>query len=260
MIVARHFGEIPHLREPIGISMGTFDGVHLGHQALFNRLRQQVGSTGSIAALTFSNHPSELFKPHTPTPFLCTVEHKLKLFEAMGIDLVILIAFNSAFSKKPFDSFLQELKDALPFTFLTLGEGASFGKERRGNPDAVKALAPNLDIKVEYLPKTLKEGQPISSGRIRQAIQKGDLSEASALLGRPYSILSSYSKKGASYETSLPHLCLPPDGRYRVEVLSPSSSFGEAEISNATKTIRLNLTELKGSIAEKSVEILFCSC
>jgi riboflavin kinase/FMN adenylyltransferase len=259
MIVAHSLEKIPSPSRPIGLTIGTFDGVHLGHQALFRHLRNRIGSAGTLAALTFSNHPSELWNHQAPTPFLCTVEHRLKLFEKIGVDLVILLTFDAAFSKKPFNSFLQELKTYLPFTFLILGEGASFGKGRQGTPETVKALAPRLGFAVEYLPKTLEGSQPVSSGRIRQSIQRGDLAATTALLGRPYSIFATFSKQDEAYEAKLPTLCLPPNGCYPVQVFDSHSTLS-GEVQIVEKTIRLSLTDLQRPISEKSIEILFTSC
>ncbi len=258
MIICHTLSKIPSLPKPIGLSIGSFDGVHLGHQALFRFLRQKVSSQGTVAALTFANHPSQLFNGHTPTLQLCTLEHKLKLFKELGIDLVILIEFNAEFAKQPFDAFLKELKQGIPFSFLALGEDACFGKDRQGKPDAVKALAPLLDFEVKYLNKMLWKDQPISSGRIRKALQEGNLAEVSALLGRSYSVFSSLSNKNGRYEVTASNLCLPPDGIYpmKVEGIVPTLQ-GQAAIYNGTKTIQLDFSVKTPFLSESPVEILF---
>ncbi|MBS0652834.1 MAG: FAD synthetase family protein [Verrucomicrobia bacterium] len=258
MIICRNLSEIPSLPKPIGLSIGSFDGVHLGHQALFQFLRQKVSSDGTVAALTFANHPSQLFNGHAPTLQLCTLEHKLKLFKELGIDLVILIEFNAEFAKKPFDEFLKELKQRLPFSFLALGEDARFGKDRQGKPEAVKALAPFLNFEVEYLTKTLWKDQPISSGRIRKALQEGNLAEVSALLGRAYSVFSPLSNKEGRYEVAASNLCLPPDGIYPIQIRGIELPLqSQAAVYNGTKTIRLDISINVPSISENPIEILF---
>lgn len=257
MIICHTLSEIPSLPQPIGLSIGSFDGVHLGHRALFEFLRQKVSSQGTVAALTFANHPSQLFNSHAPTLQLCTLEHKLKLFKELGIDLVILIEFNAEFANKPFDVFLKELKERLSFAFVALGEDGCFGKDRQGKPEAVKLLAPLLDFEVEYLNKILWKDEPISSGRIRKALQEGNLAKVSALLGRSYSVFSPLSKKNGHYEVTASNLCLPPDGIYPMTVQGIVPTLqGQAEVYNGTKTIRLDFSIKTPSLSENPIEIL----
>lgn len=257
MIICRSLNEIPSLPQPIGLSIGSFDGVHLGHQALFQFLRNKVTDQGTVAALTFANHPSQVFNGHAPTLQLCTLEHKLKLFKELCIDLVILIEFNAKFAQQPFDLFLKELRQHLPFSYLALGEDARFGKDRQGTSDAVKTLAPLLDFEVKYLDKTLWKDLPISSGRIRKALQEGNLDEVASLLGRNYSVFSSLNKRQGHYEIAASNLCLPPDGIYPMKVQEPAKGIdGHAEVCNETKTIRLDFLPNGHLLSQDPVEVL----
>ncbi len=258
MIICHSLSKISSLPQPIGLSIGSFDGVHLGHQALFQFLRHKVSSQGTVAAMTFANHPSQLFHGHAPTLQLCTLEHKLKLFKELKIDLAILIAFDADFANQPFDAFLKELKQHLPFSFLALGDDGCFGKDRQGKPDAVRALAPLLNFEVSYLNKMLWKDQPISSGRIRKALQEGKLAEASALLGRSYSVFSPICNKDGCYEVTASNLCLPPDGIYPMKIKEVKPILhGQAIICNRTKTIRLDFSIKTPSISKNPMEILF---
>lgn len=257
MIICQSYDEIPSLATPIGLSIGTFDGVHPGHQVLFHFLRQKVSETGSVAALTFTNHPSQFFNHSAPTPLLCSLKHKLSLLQQLGVDLVVLTEFNADFAEQPFQEFLKKLKHSLPFSYLALGEDASFGKNREGNPESVKKIAPELNFEINYLPKILLEDQPISSGRIRSALEQGNLSEASKLLGRPYSLLLTAVSASDPLILDATHLCLPPDGVYPVRVQGTEPPFeGLATISNQSKTISLPCADL--ALTEGSlIEIIF---
>lgn len=205
MQVVNSLEEIPALASPIALSIGNFDGVHLGHQYIFNRLKQ----LGTSVVFTFSNHPDEVL--HSPKPRLCTLEHKLHLFEIYGIDLVICIPFTKEFSTQTYEQFLKKLKTRLPFSFLIRGEGSTFGKDKGGDEAHVKALEKPLDFKAEYLKPFCFDGQPVSSGLIRQTLAKGDFQKMSHLLSRPYSIYG---------HPPFINLALPPQGKYPVRILS----------------------------------------
>jgi riboflavin kinase/FMN adenylyltransferase len=182
MIVVDEISKIPPLPLPCGLTIGSFDGVHIGHQAILQRLKQH----GTSAVLTFRNHPSHVLTQKTPTPPLYTLEQKLSLLEEAGVDLVILLSFTPALAEQSFDQFLNTLRATYPFTYLVLGKGASFGKNRQGDEAHVRALGQQLGFTVEYLEKTTFQGSAVSSGRIRTALEHGDLTLASHLLGRPY--------------------------------------------------------------------------
>ena len=258
MIICQSYQAIPSLPEPmpepIGLSIGTFDGVHLGHQALFQLLRQKVSPKGSVAALTFTQHPSQFFNVHAPTRLLCTLEHKLELLKALGVNLVILIEFNAAFAQQPFDQFLKEIKQHLPFSYLALGQNACFGKDRQGKPEAVKALEPHLHFEVNYLDKMVWDDQPISSGRIRNALQQGKLTEVASLLGRPYSVLAPLVVASGSLTMDTTDLCLPPDGTYSIRM---GALQGEAVVSGKMNAIRLNFSTDPQLPSGSRVEIIF---
>lgn len=221
---------IPSLPSPIAFSIGMFDGMHPGHLALL----QQVRLRGTSVVLTFSNHPNR-------TPLVCTIDHKLRLLQK-SVDLILLEPFTPAFSEQPFDQFLTDLQRTLPFSHLILGEGASFGKNREGTPDKVMQLANKLSFTAKYIQKYLFYGKPISSQRIRSAIESGQLDLAAKLLQRPYSILAPI-KKGVMH---LPDLCLPPDGDYSVHCFDQKMT---ARICRAAHTLKLS-SDLNHSLAE----------
>ncbi len=186
MLVIEDLQKVPELSRPIALSIGNFAGVHRGHQQLLNRLRERATDKGTTVVLTFSNHPLEVLTGRTPAAEICSSEQKLKLLEKAKVDLVLHLKFTPELAKEPFDLFLRQIKEKVPFSFLILGQGATFGKGKKGDETHVKALEKELDFQAEYLPKTEMDGRAISSGWIREEIEKGNLSQVEKLLGRSY--------------------------------------------------------------------------
>ena len=121
MHIVKNIESIPEMEQPCGLTLGSFDGMHLGHQSLIDDLKNHVDN-GSVAVFTFSNHPSHFLKNRLPTPFLCTLEHKLLLLKKAKINLVVLQEFDAEFSKIPYDVFLKNIKKHYPFSFFILGK------------------------------------------------------------------------------------------------------------------------------------------
>lgn len=178
MIIVHKIEDIPPLSSPIALTIGMFDGVHLGHQSILQELKKY----GTAVVFTFSNHPSEILRNHQPH-LLCSPEKKVKLLKQNGIDCTIILPFTQEFANQPYDLFLKNLKKHLPFKFLILGKGAAFGHKNKGDEAHVKALESQLDFTAIYLEKQSCNGQPISSKKIRELILSEQYEQAAALLG-----------------------------------------------------------------------------
>lgn len=247
MRIVYSLNELQIHQAPTVLSIGNFDGVHLGHQAVLKRLLETAHTLHfQSAVLTFSNHPSTVLRPTHPTPFLCTVAHKMRLLESMGIDLALLIPFTQEFSEQSAEAFLQNIRKVLPFNILILGHDAHIGKNREGDRHTVTNLGRTLGFQVEYIPDCFQGGHRISSSLIRDHIQKGQLVEATSLLGRPYSIAGRVMKgRGRGVSLGFPtanltvsDLCLPPFGVYAVRaVIDGQEQAGIANLGVAP-TIR----------------------
>lgn len=178
MITLYSFDEIPALPSPIALTIGMFDGVHLGHQKIFQELKKY----GTTVVLTFSNHPSEVLRSQKPS-LLCSLDEKLRRLEKCSIDYAVVLPFTQELAAQPYDVFLRTLKKRLPFSTLVLGKGAAFGHKNRGDEAHVKLLEGKLEFKAVYLDKQISNDQEISSKRIRELILSGQHEQASALLG-----------------------------------------------------------------------------
>lgn len=181
MIIAKQLQDIPSLSAPIALTIGTYDGVHLGHQYLFQELKKY----GTAAVLTFSNHPAEVLNPHTAPPLIDTLDQKIRRLENNGIDLAIIVPFTSELAALSYDTFLKQVREHLPFSHLILGEGAVIGNRAQGTEQNIRALAKELDFEAIYLPKFTLDGEVVSSRKIRQLIETGNFEQAFNLLGRP---------------------------------------------------------------------------
>jgi len=220
MIVSDLFTPLPQIPQPCALTIGCFDGVHLGHQHLLQKLKE----AGYPVVFTFTNHPLEVIKKES-VPVLCTLKHKLQLLKQRGVQHVLLATFTPALATQTYVDFFKDLKKTLPFSHLILGKGAALGKGREGNEERVQNLCKELSFQVTYLDKMCVNGAPISSGRIREQIQAGNLKEVAQLLGRPYSIYSLYDTTLRGVSTQ--GLCQLPPGKYPISCLGRS---GHAEI------------------------------
>ncbi|MBX7067667.1 MAG: FAD synthetase family protein [Parachlamydiales bacterium] len=156
------------------LTIGFFDGVHLGHQALLKRLRSFPHAT----ILTFSNHPQSIIRPPAPE-LLIPYETRVELLREFA-DQVIVLPFTDEFAATRY----EELLDQFDLSHIILGEGSVFGKNREGNEENVRKYGAQNGITVEYFPKIVFEGEPISSSRIRKALADGKTTLAEQLLGR----------------------------------------------------------------------------
>lgn len=237
--------------KPVALTIGTFDGLHLGHQTVINRLLDRAKSEKKQTALiTFSNHPLTILNPTQSPPLICTTAHRVMLLEKAGIDTLILLPFTKELSKQSAQTFLNHIKDVIPFDILILGNDAHIGKNREGNKEIIRSLAGIMGFTVEYCPDLIENGQRISSTQIRIAIQQGCFDHAEKLLARPYSIYGAISKiNNDIYTLPTENLCLPPKGFYPVTL--ETAVQGEKvmqDLSHSTVVSRINLISPKKTI------------
>lgn len=172
---------IPQLPLPIGLTIGNFDGVHLGHQALLKYLTNLPVKTKAL--LTFANHPLQVLQPHLPIIQLTPLPIKLRLLSKY-IDCALIPIFTKTIAEQSYITFLQNLHSHLPFSHLVLGEGACLGKNREGTPANIAYLGKSLGFQAHFIKKVTYNGEIISSGLIRKYYQKNAIDKIAPLLGR----------------------------------------------------------------------------
>lgn len=183
MQVFRHLPASPC--PPLALAIGNFDGMHLGHQALLQRLLDAASRAGKIpAVMTFDPHPREFFTPQSAPARLTTLREKLELLDAAGVQKVFVCAFNQRFAAITAAEFMQLLREKLNANTVLVGEDFRFGAKRAGTLADFSANGFDLIP----MPRVDLDGMRVSSTRVREALAEGDLALAKRLLGRHYSI------------------------------------------------------------------------
>lgn len=170
------------------LTIGNFDGVHLGHQRIFQLVKEKANEIGGESIVyTFEPHPVEVLAPKLKPLLITPLEEKLRLFEGQGITVAILANFTAKFASQPPAEFVKNvLYDQIKIRQLFVGHDYTFGKGRRGNIALLKEFSRKLGFNVEVVEAVRVGGMVVSSTLIREFIQKGEMREAAKLLGRNY--------------------------------------------------------------------------
>ena len=175
--------------QPVAITVGNFDGVHLGHQALLNDLRKAARTHGlQTAVVIFEPHPREFFTPEQAPARLTSLREKLQFFATLGIDRVHVCRFNAHFAQMSAVDFINVLHDKLSAKFVLIGDDFRFGKGRSGDFALLEKIAAVRGFTVQAVHSVLHDGVRISSTAIRAALAAGQLRTAQRYLGRHYSM------------------------------------------------------------------------
>lgn len=175
---------------PAAITIGNFDGVHLGHLAMLAELKRAADRLGVPACvLTFEPHPREFFAPDQAPVRLTSMREKLELLAASGVDRVHICRFNYRFAQTAAEDFIERiLVHGLGARWVLAGDDFRFGARRAGDPVMLKQAAGRLGFEVAALASIMLDGERVSSTAVRNALAAGKLARAEHLLGRPYSI------------------------------------------------------------------------
>lgn len=259
---------------PVILTIGNFDGVHIGHVAVLSHAKKfATAEQLPLAVLTFENHPSEVLRPDKRVPMLCTLSHKVKLLEEAGIDILIMLPFTKELSQLAAEDFLRNVYAAVPFAHLVLGHDATLGKDRQGNKKQIQAFSQHLNFHVHYIEPLHYKGHIVSSSVIRGLIQKNEFDHAAALLGRSYSVYGpviSGNAKGADlgFRTAnidVSSLCLPSFGVYAVHVKSQEGLFKGVANLGIAPTVRdhtkplleVHLLDYQENLYGQHIEVIF---
>ena len=174
--------------EPVALTIGNFDGVHRGHQAMLARLTEAAEDLRlPSAVMTFDPHPREFFAPGSAPPRLSSTRAKLELFRAFRVARVIVARFDAALAALPAESFIDDvLVSRLGVRWVLVGGDFRFGRGRGGDLATLRTRAKTFSV--EGMATIDVGGERVSSTAVREALAAGDLAHASALLGRPYAI------------------------------------------------------------------------
>ncbi len=209
------------------LTVGTFDGVHLGHRAVLDEIRERADKAKRRSVLvTFEPHPLEVVNPAAAPPLLTAPEERREILAQSEIDRVVILPFTKALSQYSPVQFVELLKERYALEELVIGYDHGLGKGREGDVSVLRQLGKKLGFAVDVVPAVSVQGKAVSSTLVRRAIAGGDLHTAEMLLGRPYSLTGKVVRgagrgEGIGYRTinlALPNArkLLPPDGVYAV--------------------------------------------
>ena len=259
----------------LAATIGIFDGVHCGHQKILKKLvsdsrRLKIKSL----VVTFSPHPRKILNPGSMIPFLTSLEHRSKLIEDLGVDFFHMIRFTKPLSLMEPGEFVKKvLIDKFNIKMLVVGQDFLLGNKRRGDFSLLKSLSKRYNFRLVGVRPVRIKGRVVSSTRIRKSIEKGDLKNASLLLGRSVSILGTVVKgKAIGRKIGFPtaninphHEAIPPSGVYAVDtrmnkkIYKAVLNIGIRPTLGKDKepTVEIHILQFKKNIYGKDIEIIF---
>jgi riboflavin kinase / FMN adenylyltransferase len=211
------------------LTIGSFDGVHHGHQALIRGVVDRARSTGRLAGVvTFHPHPATVLAPGNAPRYLTTPGEKAALFERLGLDLLILLPFDRQVAAMPAADFMGRVAFYLRPRELWVGADFALGRNREGDVRSLRQLGEKLGYEIHEIPPIREDGRAISSSRIRELLRQGEVEEAGRLLGRYPTVsgevvMGAQRGRGLGYPTAnlkvRPERAVPANGVYAVYAL-----------------------------------------
>ncbi|MEM6910081.1 MAG: bifunctional riboflavin kinase/FAD synthetase [Verrucomicrobiota bacterium] len=276
MLTASDMSELSSLPEPLHLAIGVFDGIHRGHQALLARALQSAQEGGSAVAVSFDPHPIEVLRPGSAPRTLTAQRHKQHLLEDFGMDGFLVLPFTAAFACLEAPAFIERLLGQARVAEMIVGRDWCFGRARSGNVEVLAKLGQERGFAVAVIEPVLHGGERVSSTRVREAVLRGSLEEAAAMLGRPYSVSGQVIRgkqvgRTIGYPTAnlgLRNTQLPPTGVYAVRAkawgqwwpgmanlghrptVEPSNEGGE-------RLLETHLFDFEGDLYGTDMEIAF---
>lgn len=185
-----HGTENANIQKPTVLTLGVFDGLHLGHQRIMRTVVERAGALGAVpTAITFDPHPRAVLHPELAPPLLQTLDQRLVNFEVLGIKQAIVIRFDYEFARQSAESFISEIiHNRLHAKEVHLGKDFAFGRGRGGNIELLKKMGGELGFIAEEVPEVRLRGRRISSSSIRQLLAEGKVNLVRRMLGRPYGV------------------------------------------------------------------------
>jgi riboflavin kinase/FMN adenylyltransferase len=178
------------IARPTVLTLGVFDGLHLGHQLIMQTVAERARAVGAVpTVITFEPHPREVLHPESAPPLLQTFDQKIEALGVLGIEQTIVIHFDKSFAQIRAQDFLRDaVVDRLHAKEVYLGCGFAFGHAREGNIDLLRSVSQSLGFFADEVPEVRLRGRRVSSSRIRELLQQGRVNLARRMLGRPYGV------------------------------------------------------------------------
>jgi riboflavin kinase/FMN adenylyltransferase len=185
-----HGTDNAEIARPTVLTLGVFDGLHLGHQLIMSTVVERARAINAMpTVITFDPHPRAVLHPESAPPLLQTFDQKIEAFGVLGIEQTIVIRFTQDFSQLEAGDFLRDVvRDRLQALEVYLGRGFAFGRNREGNIELLRKVSERLGFSADEVPEVRLRNQRISSSRIRGLLAEGKVNLARRMLGRPYGV------------------------------------------------------------------------
>ena len=274
MKIYEGLNEFLPVKNPV-VTSGTFDGVHLGHQKILHRIREIARSVeGETVLITFWPHPRLVLYPEEhQLRLLSTFEEKAKLLRQFGIDHLVTIPFTKEFSQLSSKEFIEEvIVQKIQTKKLVIGYDHRFGKNREGSFEYLKANSSSFGFELEEISRQDVDEIGVSSTKIRQALESGDIETANSYLGRPYELNGLVIKgqqigRSIGFPTANIHIpndykLIPKDGVYAVEASVNGSIYksmlnigNRPTVDGSKKSVEAHLFDFQGDLYDKQITI-----
>jgi riboflavin kinase / FMN adenylyltransferase len=185
-----HGTDNAEILRPTVLTLGVFDGLHIGHQLIMKTVVERAHTIGAVpTVITFDPHPRAVLHPESAPPLLQTFDQKVEGFGVLGIEQTIVVRFTKEFSEIGAHDFLREVvKERLHAQEVYLGKGFAFGHDREGNIDLLKRVGKELGFVAGEVPEVSLRNRRVSSSKIRELLSRGEVNLARRMLGRPYGV------------------------------------------------------------------------
>ncbi len=263
-----------HLTRPTVLTIGSFDGIHRGHQYLISRVVTRAHELGAAGALvTLHPHPKIVLRPNSPLQYLSTIEERLDLLAPLGLDYAIVLPFSLEYSQIRARDFVQLLLDHLNMREIFCGPDFALGYKREGNVAFLHALGEEKGFRVNVVAPQKDDGQLLSSTRIRELIATGELDEATEYLGRYPSLRGRVirgDQRGRTLGFPTANLAVaerrlvPANGIYAVRVNIGGRWYGGAAsigvrptFGGGQRTVEVYILDFDGDLYDQVIEVQF---
>ncbi len=255
------------------LTIGNFDGVHLGHQEIFRRVKKKARDLGGKAVVfTFEPHPLKVLRPDTCPPLITPYAKRIRLIQHFGMDAVVVAKFTREFAALEPEAFFEILRDTFSVKSIYIGYDFSFGKDRMGSVEKLRAFGERNGVDVNVVEPITLQGTPVSSTRIRQLVAEGDMKGAREFLGRYFFLSGEVAeghKRGKEFgfptaNIATGHELLPPRGVYATFLFYQGKRYRAATnlginptFKNGNLTIESYILDFEGSLYGEEVSVSF---
>lgn len=257
---------------PSAVTIGKFDGVHRGHQHLVGLLLDQARERDlASVVVTLHPHPISVLRPGVRISYLCSLEERVSLLEGLGVEKVAVLSFTSELAQLSYQDFVSLIIEQLDMRLLLAGPDMGLGRDRAGNVEALRELAPQVGFELSVAELLSEDDAKVGSGAVREALAAGEMETVNQLLGRPFSlhgpvVLGAERGRTIGFPTANiavgQDLALPRFGVYVTRAYLGESSYGSVTnigqrptFEDDRPTIETHLLDFEGDCYEQELRI-----